>query len=94
MEKGDSYEKKIVCGSMDLCFPAGGERTLNNTEINDNGSDIGFVFGDATIVFEDGKNHVYKNKMIIAEYDIKEFSRAPNAIFRNICKSFVLPFCI
>ena len=66
------------------------KRALNNTEINDDGSDIGFVFGDATIVFEDGKIHVYKNKMIIAEYDIKEFSRAPNAIFRNICKSFVL----
>lgn len=29
IEKGDSYEKKNVCGSMDLCFPVGGERAVD-----------------------------------------------------------------
>ncbi len=65
------------------------KRALNSTEINDDGSDIGFVFGDATIIFEDGKIHVYRNKKIVAEYDIQEFSRFPNAVFRNVCKSLV-----
>ena len=60
------------------------KRALNSTEINDDGSDIGFIFGDATIVFEDGKIHVYRDKRIIAEHDILDFSRSPNAVFRNL----------
>ncbi|MCR5089934.1 MAG: restriction endonuclease-like protein [Oscillospiraceae bacterium] len=60
------------------------KRALNNTEINDDGTDIGFVFGDSTIIFEDGKIHVYRDKKVIAEHDILDFSRSPNAVFRNI----------
>ena len=65
------------------------KRALNNTEINDDGSDIGFVFGDATIVFEEGKIHVYRNRKVIDEHAIQEFNRTPNAVFRLICKSLV-----
>ena len=60
------------------------KRALNSTEINDDGTDIGFVFGDATVVFEDGKIHVYRDKKVTAEYEIQDFSRSPNAVFRII----------
>ena len=60
------------------------KRALNNTEINDDGKDIGFIFGDASVVFEDGKIRVYKENGIREEYSIPAFSRAPNAIFRKI----------
>ena len=60
------------------------KRALNSTEINDDGTDIGFIFGDATIIFEDGKIRVYRDKKVSAEYEIHDFSRAPNAVFRNI----------
>ena len=60
------------------------KRALNDTEINDDGTDIGFVFGNATIIFEDGKIHIYRDKKVCAEYEIQDFSRAPNAVFRSI----------
>ena len=63
------------------------KRALNDTEINDDGSDIGFVFGDASIIFEEGKIHVCRKGTICEEYAIQEFSRAPNAVFRNLYKS-------
>ena len=65
------------------------KRALNNTEINDNGLDIGFVYGDSTIIFEDGKIHIYRNKKICDEYKIQDFSHSPNAVFRNIQKSLI-----
>lgn len=64
-------------------------RALNNTEINDDGNDVGFVFEGSTIIFEDGKIHVYRNKTICDEFDIRDFSHAPNAVFRNIRKSLL-----
>ena len=60
------------------------KRVLNSTEINDNGTDIGFVFGNATIVFENGRIHVYREKRIISEYAIQDFYHSPNAVFRRI----------
>lgn len=65
------------------------KRALNNTEINDDGNDVGFVFEGSTIVFEEGKIHVYRNKKICDEYDIREFSHTPNAVFRSIQKSLI-----
>ena len=65
------------------------KRAFHNTEINAEGTDIGFVFGDATIIFEDGKIHVYKDKRICAEYDIRAFSRSPNAVFRDLQSSIL-----
>ena len=60
------------------------KRVLNSAEINDDGTDIGFVFNDATIIFEEGKIHVYRDQKICAEYEINDFSRSPNAVFRNL----------
>ena len=65
------------------------KRALNNTEINDDGNDVGFVFEGATIIFEEGKIHVYRNKKICDEFDIRDFSHTPNAVFRNIQKSLL-----
>ena len=65
------------------------KRALNDTEINDDGKDIGFKYGGTTIVFEDGKILVYQNKKILTEYAIRDFSRSPNAVFRNIYKSIL-----
>jgi hypothetical protein len=62
------------------------KRALNSTEINDDGTDIGFIFGDATIVFEGGKIHVYRGKKVSAEYEIQDFNRSPNAVFRDMQK--------
>ncbi|MCR5090778.1 MAG: restriction endonuclease-like protein [Oscillospiraceae bacterium] len=63
------------------------KRALNSTEINDDGTDIGFVFGDAMIAFEDGKIRVYRDKRVSAEYEIQDFTRAPNAVFRSLQQS-------
>lgn len=60
------------------------KRSLNNADINDSNADIGFVFGKSTVVFEDGKIHIYQGKKICAEYSIKDFSKTPNAVSRNI----------
>ncbi len=60
------------------------KRALNNTEINDDGKNIGFNFDDASIVFEDGNICVYKENGIREKYSIPAFSRAPNAVFRKI----------
>lgn len=65
------------------------KRALNSTEINDDGKDIGFIFEGSTIIFEDGKIHIYRNKTICAEFDINTFSHTPNAVFRNIQKSLI-----
>ncbi len=65
------------------------KRALNSTEINDSGSDIGFTINNSTIIFEDGKIHIYHDKAIRAEYEIKEFSRTPNAVFRRIQNSLM-----
>ena len=62
------------------------KRALNNTEINDDGNDVGFVFEGSTIIFEEGKIHVYRDKKICDEFDIRDFSHTPNAVFRNIQK--------
>ena len=65
------------------------KRALNSAEINDDGTDIGFVFGNATIVFEDGKIRVYREKKIITEYEIQDFCRTPNAVFKEVLQSIL-----
>ena len=65
------------------------KRGINNTEINDTDSDIGFRFGDVTVVFEDGKINAYKNGSIIAQNTVEAFSHSPNAVFRLIQKDIL-----
>lgn len=60
------------------------KRTLNNTSINDEGIEHGFMYNDALIVFEDGKINIYRNGKICGTYSVSDFIRSPNAVFHSI----------
>lgn len=60
------------------------KRALNSAEINESGEDVGFTFGSARIVFEDGKIRVYQDGRVTDEQDIHQFGRTPGAVFREI----------
>ena len=45
---------------------------------------IRFVFRNVTIVFQDGRIHVYREKRIVAEYEIRDLYLSPNVVFRRI----------
>lgn len=62
------------------------KRSIADTSINDDENKLGFAFGDYNLSFDDGKIIVAKNKHIFAQYDISEFSRRPNAVFRQMQK--------
>lgn len=62
------------------------KRAVNDTTINDVDNNLGFTFGDFTLLFEDGNILISKGKRIFAKYGISDFSRHPNAIFRQIQK--------
>ena len=65
------------------------KRAVNDTTINDADNNLGFNFGNFTIVFEDGNILVSKGKQIFAKYPISDFSRRPNAVFRQIQNEFL-----
>ena len=65
------------------------KRAVNATTINDTDNNLGFNFGNFTLVFEDGDILISKGKQIVAKYAISDFSRRPNAVFRQIQKEFV-----
>lgn len=60
------------------------KRALNNTEINDCNSDIGFTFNKSTVMFEDGNICVYRDGHVVSVYAIADFIKTPNAVFRSI----------
>ncbi len=60
------------------------KRSLDSTTINEEDAEHGFLFGKNLIIFEFGKIHVYRDNRLFREYDIKEFSRKPNTVFRRI----------
>ncbi|HBN84059.1 MAG TPA: hypothetical protein DDZ89_09465, partial [Clostridiales bacterium] len=62
------------------------KRAVNSTIINDDSYDLGFKFNNSLVLFEDGKIRVYKDKRVCAEYEIKEFTKSPNAVFRRMMK--------
>ena len=64
------------------------KRAVNDTTINDTDSNLGFHFGNFTLVFGDGNILISKGKRIFAKYAISDFSRRPNAVFRQIQKDF------
>ena len=64
------------------------KRAVNDTTINDTDNNLGFNFGNFTLVFENGNILVSKDKRIFAKYAISDFSRRPNAVFRQIQKEF------
>ena len=64
------------------------KRAINDTTINDEDNNLGFNFGNFTLMFEDGQILVSKDKQIFAQYAISDFSRSPNAVFRQMQKEF------
>ena len=65
------------------------KRSMNDTEINANDLGVGFAFKDARIIFEDGKIHIYRNNTVSGEFEISDFSKNPNAVFRRIQRTFI-----
>ena len=66
------------------------KRALNSTEINDTDKDIGFNYGNAMVVFEDGKINVYKHGRLIAQNTVDSFSHSPNAVFRQLQEHLIV----
>lgn len=62
------------------------KRSVNDTSINDEDSNLGFKHGDFLLTFDDGKIAISKGATIFAQFEISEFSRSPNAMFRRIQK--------
>ncbi|NCB24903.1 MAG: DUF2357 domain-containing protein [Bacteroidia bacterium] len=60
------------------------QRLTNNTSINDEDNNLGFIFNESLISFENGKIHVYDDGRIKSEYSIDDFLRRPTSIFRRI----------
>ena len=65
------------------------KRAVNDTTINDADNNLGFNFGNFTLIFEDGNILISKGKQIFAKYAISDFSRRPNAVFRQIQNEFL-----
>ena len=65
------------------------KRAVNDTTINDADNNLGFNFGNFTLIFENGNILISKGKQIFAKYAISDFSRRPNAVFRQIQNEFL-----
>ena len=61
-------------------------RMARNTEIDGENNTIGFKLNDSTIIFENDMIIVYHNSKICGRYEIREFIRRPNAVFRRMQK--------
>ena len=59
------------------------------TIIDDADNNLGFNFGNFTLIFEDGNILISRGKQIFAKYAISDFSRRPNAVFRQIQNEFL-----
>ena len=66
------------------------KRAISDTTINDEDNNLGFVFGDFMLSFDDGKISVSKDKSVFAQYEISDFSRSPNAVFRQMQKDMAI----
>lgn len=58
------------------------KRALVDTAINDEKDSLGFSFDGFNLNFDDGKILVSKDGRVKFQYDMEEFSKRPNAIFR------------
>lgn len=64
------------------------KRAVNDTTINDEDNNLGFNFGNFTLTFDGGQILVAKGTQIFTQYAISDFSRSPNAVFRQMQKEF------
>lgn len=62
------------------------KRALSDTAINDEEDSLGFSFDGFNLSFNDGKILVSKDGRVKFRYDMEEFSKRPNAVFRLMRK--------
>ncbi len=64
------------------------KRFVNQASIiNDNDEvPVGFAFGEHRVLFQDGKIKLIHNMESVAQSEIKNFIRRPNAEFRGLMK--------
>lgn len=62
------------------------KHALADITINDQNDCLGFSFAGFNLSFNDGKILLSKDEHVCYEYDVKEFSRRPNTVFRQIQK--------
>ncbi len=60
------------------------KRAFDSVEINEEDVDAGFVYGDATVIFEGGKINIYEDGKIVDQFPIDLFRRNRGSVFRNI----------
>lgn len=66
------------------------KRAIANTVINDNEDAVGFSFAGFNLSFADGKILVSTSGRIFSQYDIEEFSKRPNTVFRQMQKDMCI----
>lgn len=64
------------------------KRAINDTAINDEDNNLGFNFGSFTLMFDGGQILLSKNGHVFSKYEISDFSRRPNTVFRQMQKEF------
>ena len=62
------------------------KRAVNSTTINDEDNNLAFKFNDCMLSFDDGSISISRGKKTFAQYDITDFSKSPNAVFRRMQK--------
>lgn len=62
------------------------KRSLTNIAINDEDDSLGFSFDGFNLYFDNGKILVSKDGRVCSQYDMDEFSKRPNAVFRLMRK--------
>ena len=62
------------------------KRAIGDTTINDEDNNLGFTFGTFMLSFDEGMISISRGDRTFAQYEIADFSRSPNAVFRQIQK--------
>ncbi len=62
------------------------KRAVNDSRINDEEHTLSFTVGEHLLDFDEGKICVSKAGHVFAQYDVADFSRSPNAVFRRMQK--------
>lgn len=60
------------------------EKWIRSTPRDNGDNNLGFTFGNFMLAFDEGKISVSHGNRVFAQYDIIDFSRSPNAVFRQI----------
>ncbi len=82
-----------LCMGLSPCVFAESEGNFvipPGTAVIEADKNIGFNYGNARVVFEDGKINVYKHGRIIAQNTVESFSHSPNTVFRQLQEHLIV----